>query len=124
MLIDFRVTPKEYLALSKEICGYSQGSHPKIERLCEKFKVMFGVTAEICAEIFTRIKLLPSENQKHDIQPINLLWALHFMRAYPKQEVLRTTLKVGCHKVVMKNVWHCIDRLSLLAYEEVRGQTL
>jgi hypothetical protein len=120
MLIDFKVTPKQFLALSKELCGYSQGSHPKIERLCGKFKIMFGITAEICAEIFTRIVLLPyHQNKKHDMQPIYLLWALHFMRAYPKQEVLCATLKVGCHKVVMKNVWLCIDRLSLLAYEEV-----
>lgn len=104
MLIDFKVTPKEFLTLSKEICGYSQGAHSKIEWLHQKFKTVFGITAEICAKIFTRIKLLSSHHQNiGDVQPIYLLWALHFMRAYLKKlEILCTTLKVGCHKVVMK----------------------
>jgi hypothetical protein len=58
--------------------------------------------------------------QEIRLQPIHLLWTLHFMRAYPKLDMMCATFKVGCHKVVMKNIWLCIDTLSLLAYDEVR----
>lgn len=121
MLIHFRVSPKEFLLIAKDICGYSQKMHPKVDRLSEKFKTVFGISAETCAEVFTRIELLVRRPQYKPctLQPIHLLWALHFMRAYPKLEMLCATFKVGCHKVVMKNIWCCIDRLSLLAYEEV-----
>lgn len=121
MSMNFRVSPKEFLIMAKDICGYSQQMYPKVERLSEKFKNVFGVSVERCAEIFTRIELLVHrpQNKPCSLQPIHLLWALHFMRAYPKLDMLCATLKVGCHKVVMKNIWFCIDRLSLLAYEEV-----
>ena len=121
MLINFRVSPKEFLIMAKDICGYSQKMYPKVERLSEKFKNVFGISAERCAEIFTRIELLVHcpQNKQVNLQPIHLLRALHFMRSYPKLEMLCATLKVGCHKVVMKNIWCCIDRLSLLAYDEV-----
>lgn len=107
--------------MAKDICGYSQKMYPKAERLSEKFKNVFGISAERCAEIYTRMELLVHrpQNKQVNLQPIHLLWALHFMRAYPKLEMLCATLKVGCHKVAMKNIWCCIDRLSLLAYEEV-----
>jgi hypothetical protein len=57
MLIHFRVSPKEFLLMAKDICDYSQKMHPKMDHLSEKFKNVFGtISAETCAEVFTRIE--------------------------------------------------------------------
>lgn len=120
MLLDYRISPIEYLKISKEICGYSKTSNPHLNRLSQKFKVMFGISAERCSEIFTRVEIIQPQHQKNELHPLHLLWALHFMRSYPKLQTLCTTLKVGCNKVVMKNVWYWIKRIALLAHQEVR----
>lgn len=74
-----------------------------------RFKSFFGVTPNVCAIIWKKIKKDAPTNSA----PMHLLWCLNFLKQYSNEHTRRALLDVD-EKTIRKWTWTFIELLSNL----------
>ena len=96
---------KAFKILAKELLGFDSN---------RKFKAHFGVTPEVCAEVWYSIKKPTNARPKH------LLWALLFLKLYETEDVLIAKLQVKSRETLRKWVWVMVQAIAGLSKSKIR----
>jgi hypothetical protein len=83
-----------------------------------RFVGMFGLEPIHCAVAWNELVLSGWTGRARYAKPVHLLWALHFLRVYPTEEVLAA--RVGAdEKTVRKWVWFYVNGIARLTLKIV-----
>lgn len=90
----------------------------------ERFKMKFGVTVEVCVLVWNRmvnrLNRYPYGNEYDNLNPMHMLYALIFLRMYPKSRQINGLLdKTVCHKSFKKWTSFVIRAIAALSSEVV-----
>jgi uncharacterized membrane protein len=76
------------------------------------FNSIHGISVCVCSVLWCLMTTyLQIDMVKY---PVHLLWALHFLKNYRKEEVLRPIVGNPSHKTLRKNIWYMINKISEL----------
>jgi hypothetical protein len=84
-----------------------------------RFVGMFGLEPIHCAIVWNELVLSGWTGRTRCAKPVHLLWALHFLRVYPTEEVLVARVGVD-EKTARKWVWFYIHGIARLTLKIVR----
>ena len=94
----------------QEFIHHTKNGHKRVTRsLLIQFLQKFGVTPNVCAILWLKLKEDDSFNFKHK----HLLWTLYFLRHYPVECVMEYWTGY-CRVTISKVIWPIINKISQL----------
>lgn len=100
-----RISTSRFADLGGEMARNSPGLSFKTEQ--RRFRALFGVSAELCADVWSRT----AASRPPKSRPVHLLWALLFLKVYGSEQTHRTITGVD-EKTFRKWSWFFIELIA------------
>lgn len=102
-------SPRAFYLLSQSVLGVKDDDR--------SFRAHTGTTPDVCSLIWNRISA--NEQRSSYMQPVHLLWALHFLKVYSTEDVIVSRLDTT-RKTYRKWVWKVLRLICRMKREVVR----
>jgi hypothetical protein len=119
-MVDSMLTESDFMSLGLDIAGFKNWRRSKKKSNLERFQAWYSANPLICAKIWVDLQTITDEEGRieGDENPVFLLLALRFLRAYPTEIELSATFQMT-QKTVRTHCSVWVRKLQLLKFKKV-----